>query len=93
MLDNYVNKNKAIAIYTDGSKIPNTNSVGSAYMCKNPVASCKKNIHLLASIFTAEFVALNEAMDFALQNTESNILIFTDSRSAFQKLKSYNVNI
>ena len=47
----------------------------------------------MMSIFTAECIALNEAVDFALSHSDQSALIFTDSLSALLKLKSRNVTI
>lgn len=75
-------------IYTDGSKIEGNKHIGAA--CKVPKLNLEisKSLNNLASIFTAECTAINEAMNIALRSNENNVLIFTDSLSALQSLNS-----
>ncbi|XP_063987757.1 uncharacterized protein LOC135167949 [Diachasmimorpha longicaudata] len=82
-----------IEIYTDGSKPRGANSVGAA--CYSPQENIRisKSINPLASIYTAVCIALNEAMDLALQRNEKNVFIFTDSLSALQALKHPQLNV
>ena len=46
-----------------------------------------------ASVYTAECVAIDDALDIAKQNPDCNFLIFSDSLSALQALKSNKISI
>ena len=70
------------AIYTDGSKNSNAACVGAAAICPDLDIYRTKAIHKGASIFTAECIALSDALDIALQNQDRNFIIFSDSQSA-----------
>ena len=45
------------------------------------------------SIFTAECIAINDAIDLALKYPAQNYIIFTDSLSALASLKHFNFNM
>lgn len=53
----------------------------------------KKSLDINASVYTAECAALDEAMNIALANKNSNFIIFSDSRSSLQSLNSLNLNV
>ncbi|OXU28797.1 hypothetical protein TSAR_005478 [Trichomalopsis sarcophagae] len=57
----------------------NSISVGSACICDNLNQSVTYSINKLASIFTAESIAIRSAIDIALQHTDRNAFVFTDS--------------
>ncbi|KAK2577811.1 hypothetical protein KPH14_012694 [Odynerus spinipes] len=67
--------------------------VGSAVFCPDLNIRLQKSIALQASAFTAECVDLNDALDTALNHSNLNFLIFTDSLSALQSLKSSTFGI
>ena len=46
-----------------------------------------------ASVYTAECVAIDDALDIAKQNPDCNFLIFSDSQSALQALNSNKISI
>ena len=74
-------------IYTDGSK--NINSVGYAIVYDNDTIS--KKINPNGSIFTAELLAIQDAVSLCIDNNQlNNFVIFTDSRSAKQSLETFN---
>ena len=75
-----------ISIYTDGSKIPFSISVGSDCYCPRLNIRKTRSISSLVSIFTAECIAINDAMQIAIDNKIYNFNIFTDSLSALQSL-------
>lgn len=93
ILDRFIEQENAISIYTDGSKMSDAISVGTACISNSVNIVSQKSINNLASIYTAECIALNEACDIALQNTDKNVIILTDSLSALQKLKNLNFDI
>ena len=74
------NENNTI-IYTDGSKVSNAVSVGSACICNNPTKEIRNSLPPEASIYTAEIVAIYNAFDLALKNPKRNYKIVTDSLS------------
>ena len=84
---NYLN------IYTDGSKNPSASSVGSACICKELNISIKLSLPPEASIFTAESIAINEVLNIALKNVNSNYNIYTDSLSILQSFQTNKLNI
>lgn len=93
MLDDFVNKNSTFAIYTDGSKVSSNACVGAACICPGLGISIRKSITFRASVFTAECIALNESLNIALNHKYCNFLIFSDSLSALESLKSNTCNI
>lgn len=83
----------AYCIYTDGSKKTDNSCVGSACFCDDLNIIKTKSIEKQASVCTAECIALNDALDIALENKHHNVCIFSDSLSALQVLKSPNIDI
>lgn len=92
-LNNFLSNSESYRIYTDGSKVAGSNSVGSACICRELNISIKRSIPITASVFTAECIALNDALDISLRNTENNIQIFTDSLSALLCLQNPKIDI
>lgn len=75
-------------MFTDGSKIHTQTSVGAALFCSQlHKLSQQFSVSKLASIFTAECVAINKALDIAPIHQHCNFLIFTDSLLILQSLK------
>jgi len=73
-------------IYTDGSK--DGQSVGSAAVCVNKQLS--RRLHPLTSIFTAELIAISDALSIISDHELSNFIVFSDSRSAIDAIKHYD---
>lgn len=71
--------------FTDGSKT--INGCGFAIYNKNTTQSEKVKIHDEASIFTAESMAINRAVD-QLKDVNNKIVIFSDSLSVLESLKN-----
>ena len=85
-------KTKSLDIYTDGSKVTNANYVGSAcYVPQLKIEICK-SIDNNASIYTAECIAIELAMNVALQHYDQDIFIFSDSLSVLQTLNNIEVS-
>lgn len=82
-----------VSIYTDGSKIPDNVSVGSACFSPNLDIKISKSIDHISSVYTAECLALSEAMGIASSQVDTNILIFSDSLSALMSLQNPKLNI
>lgn len=80
-----------MAVYTDGSKT--FEGTGSACIAPQIDVHTKRKIDSSSSVYTAECVALNDALDIALDNSDRDIYIFTDSLSALQTLQSAKLNI
>ena len=96
MLNDFIQNKHAYSIYTDGSKMLDSNSVGAACICPQLEVIIKRSLNKHASIFTAECIALNDALDVALQienQDNRNILVFSDSLSALQALESIKVSM
>ena len=88
LLDSMISNQNVYCIYTDGSKINGNNSVGSAVICPNLNARISKSIDKDASIFTAESIALIDAVNLALKNSNFSFYIFSDSQSALYSLSN-----
>ena len=76
-----------IEIYTDGSKADSY--VGCASISK--FHRLKQKLHPESSIFTAEIQAVNLSLDFISEHTGSKFVVFTDSLSVLQSIKSINL--
>lgn len=55
--------------------------------------SIVRSIDKVASIFTAECLAINDALDIALEHPNQGCFIFSDSLSALLSLKKSNNNV
>ena len=85
-------ENDAISIYTDGSKDPKSKSVGTACFSGDLNISKCNSLSPLASIYTAESIAINDALSIAIENKHKNINVFTDSLSVIQSLRFPHIN-
>lgn len=73
-------------IFTDGSK--NDREVGSAYYHSNS-NNCKLiKLQSDSSIFTAELIAIKEAMLYCLEYSDNKFVLFTDSKSSVEALQN-----
>lgn len=90
--NNFLENSDAIALYTDGSKVLGAKRVGSA--CVSPALNVhvKRSMNNNASVFTAECVALSDAVNIAITLSNTNIHIFSDSLSALQSLQFTSFN-
>lgn len=76
-------------IYTDGSKT--ADGVGCA--CYSATWTDKSRLPDMASIFTAELMAIRQAITYSENNLHQNkITIFSDSKSAIQSISSRSPN-
>lgn len=80
--DNYCSQ--TVRVYTDGSKKTEGQSVGAAYYC--PQLDFKKKISIspTASVYTAECLAINEAMNIVITYPDYSYQIINDSLSAIE---------
>ncbi|XP_063994253.1 uncharacterized protein LOC135171555 [Diachasmimorpha longicaudata] len=83
----------AIKIFTDGSKEPNGNSVGSACFSPRLKLARSLSINPRASVFTAECLAIDEAIKIAVNSPNHDYIIVTDSLSAPTSLSRPTHNI
>ncbi|CAG2104153.1 unnamed protein product, partial [Medioppia subpectinata] len=76
-----------ISIYTDGSKL--NGKVGSAFVVyenSNKTSHHTQKLGNDCSVFQAELIAINAALQYTLKRQTSSIRIFSDSKSALQAL-------
>lgn len=76
----------AILVYTDGSKDKYRMAVGSACVCPELNYVKTRSVNPKASVYTAECLALADAMEIALAHKDRDINIFSDSLSALMTL-------
>ncbi|XP_043262448.1 uncharacterized protein LOC122403160 [Colletes gigas] len=93
LIENLIKEEKSYALYTDGRKSKNSVSVGSACVCSGLDKTVVRSITKNASIFTAESIALNDAVKIALNQPNQNFLIYSDSLSALLSLELTDANI
>ena len=84
VINELLEKSSACGIYTDGSKSPKSKCCGSAVIHPNENLNIYKSIESSASVFTSECIALNDAINAALDIKNQNIIIFSDSLSVLQ---------
>ncbi|KAJ8946480.1 hypothetical protein NQ317_003951 [Molorchus minor] len=73
-------------IYTDGSKHKDT--VGCAVWYPKQKISLKYKLPDTATVYSAELLAIREALQLCLRSSEQSFVIFTDCKSAIMKLTS-----
>ena len=76
----------SVIIYTDGSK--SDIGVGCAYIDIENNKTFKMNLPCECSVFTAELVAILEAVKYALESPLKNYTICSDSMSALQSMRN-----
>ncbi|XP_044739636.1 uncharacterized protein LOC123300996 [Chrysoperla carnea] len=81
---NYPNKDY---IYTDASKT-GTQTVGAAFYHSNAQISCKFKLNTKFSIFSAECIAVLEAIKYVLQSHIADAIIISDSKSLLSTLSN-----
>ncbi|CAL7948232.1 unnamed protein product [Xylocopa violacea] len=75
-------------IYTDGSESEQALSTGAACICPQRNTHITLSLNKEASIYAAEATAIIMAIDLAIQNPTHPYIIWTDSLSTVQALKS-----
>ncbi len=78
--------NNYIDVYTDGSK--SESHVGLAYVCRNSTHSF--SLHPSCTVYTAELIAIQQALKFISRHSKKQFIIYTDALSALLALKSDN---
>ena len=89
-IDRYINKHNAIPIYTDGSKLEESMSTGTACICDQHDIIITNSVPKCFSIYTAESVALLNAVEIAIKKPNANYIIFSDSLSSLSSSKKDN---
>ena len=79
-------KQNKYKIFTDGSK----NEKGVGFAAVSSGTTINGALPAVASVYTAELVALLHALDITQERSESNIAIYTDSRSALEALQDFS---
>ncbi|CAB0035179.1 unnamed protein product, partial [Trichogramma brassicae] len=81
-------------IFTDGSKIPGALGVGCAFYCPEDDHHSSRALSPLASIFSAECHAINDALDYITHLADDRkYIIMSDSLSALMSLQSLNIGV
>ena len=75
-------------MYTDGSKEDKRTAM--SFVCDDHEFSCR--IDDEASIFTAELLAIEAAIEYIWDSSDQELTIITDSLSSLQALKSQKLN-
>lgn len=84
--DHLEEHSETLVIYTDGSK--SEDGVGCA--CYYSTATFQRRIPADASTYTAELLAIIEALNISMNEQCQDVTIVTDSRSAIQAITSLN---
>ena len=87
---NYFENNytRHLQIYTDGSKDSAANTAGCAFTIPKLYKSHTEiQITPLLTVYTSELIAILKALQWILENKPENVVILTDSLSAFQSLE------
>ena len=93
LVNKIIEEHKAIPIYTDGSKSSTSESVGAASVCPQLNIFQTNSLPASCSIFTAESIALVNAVNIALKNPNHNYIIMSDSLSALTLLKRPHMDV
>lgn len=89
-----INKdNNDLKIFTDGSKNLLSKAVGTACICPELDIKIFRSISKFASIFTAESIAVYDAVSIASENSNRFFHIYTDSLSVLYALCSQKINV
>ncbi|XP_015111662.1 uncharacterized protein LOC107037556 [Diachasma alloeum] len=75
-------------IYTDGRKDPDAGYVGAGCHCPKLGIGSSVLLDTHCSVYSAEYIALNLALDVAKSTRDTTHLILSDSLSAIQSLES-----
>ena len=80
-------------IYTDGSKDRSISTAGSVVFCPTFNKKVQRKLDRNISVFTAECIAMCDALDLALEKSNCNICIFTNSLSLLSSLQKISLDI
>ncbi|XP_058799961.1 uncharacterized protein LOC131669237 [Phymastichus coffea] len=82
-----------IEIYTDGCKDRNNEYVGAACICPKLNFVIQRKMNPYTSIFTAECIAISDALDLVTNVPHKATMIFTDSLSVLESLQNCKIDI
>ncbi|XP_036147710.1 uncharacterized protein LOC118647270 [Monomorium pharaonis] len=81
-----------IRIFTDGSKIEDKPSVGSAFLIENEEMGYFMSLNTTATVFTAEACAIAKALEWIVhKKVNKDILVLTDSLSTLKALNNNEI--
>ena len=92
LLHNYLKKLEAHPLFTDGSKNSN-HFVSFACIYPDQNRNQRRSISKTASVYTADCIAIYEAMMLISESEHDKFVILSDSLSALLSLKSVNTCI
>ncbi|XP_052778558.1 uncharacterized protein LOC128216002 [Mya arenaria] len=86
----YIDQNYAehLKIYTDGSKNPETGIVACAFYIPSKNIKNIKRLSNHLSIFSAELLAIKDALDWVISNKPIHTAILSDSLSSLQSIQN-----
>ncbi|KAL7291201.1 hypothetical protein TKK_0015042 [Trichogramma kaykai] len=94
IIEEFINYYHLTPIFTDGSKIPGAPGVGCAFYCPEDDHYSSRTLSPLASIFSAECHAINDALDYITHlSDDRKYIIMSDSLSALMSLQSSNISV
>ena len=76
----------SISFFADGSKDEKSGRIGAACYSPDLNTFSLLGLHSYFSIFSAECIALNNAIRMALESSHDNVFIYSDSLLALQAL-------
>jgi hypothetical protein len=81
-----------ISMYTDGSKSANGTGAGVIVVRKseNVYEPYRLKLNKIASVFSAELVAIEAAVNSLKKNKDTSCTIYSDSKSALQAILKYD---
>jgi ribonuclease HI len=82
----------SLQIYTDGSKIPENTNYGCAFVIPELGIEKLFSISPPCTVFTAECIALKEALSFAFYSNFKEFIILSDSLSAIQSISGGSIS-
>lgn len=86
-------KENKCELFTDGSEVRGANCVGSACYCPQLDIRVAKSVNSHASVYTVEYIALEEAMEMANQIPKKDVYICSDSLNALTDLNYPQISV
>ncbi|XP_032457267.1 uncharacterized protein LOC116418058 [Nasonia vitripennis] len=88
VLDLFYFDDTLVKLFTDGSKMGDSLSVGSASVTEDLDFIHSRSLDPHSSIFTAEAMAINTTLEYVAESRSSRHIIFSDSLSVLQALQN-----
>ena len=93
IFSNHITNDNVTQIFTDGSKSPNKVSVGTACIVPESDYHLSRSLDKIASIYTAESLALYDALKYTLLDKSKNYNIYSDSLSNLLNLSKSSLKV